>query len=43
MKLLTAALLLLLLVLCAAGVDGECPEGPLSPFCPILGNPSAKC
>lgn len=43
MRLLTAALLLLLLALCAARVDGECPGGPLSPSRPVLGNPSAKC
>lgn len=37
MRLLTAALLLLLLALCAAGVDGECPEGALSPSVPFWG------
>lgn len=42
MRLLTAALLLLLLALCAAGVDGECPGSPLSPSGPILGNPNTK-
>lgn len=40
MRLLTAALLLLLLALCAAGVDGECPEGLVShsgePICQML-------
>lgn len=29
MRLLSAALLLLLLALCAARVDGECPGGPV--------------
>lgn len=43
MRLLTAALLLLLLALCAARVDGECPGGRLSPSRPVLGNPSARC
>lgn len=39
MRLLAAALLLLLLALCASRVDGECRRGgPLSPSCPLLGN-----
>lgn len=40
MRLLAAALLLLLLALCASRVDGECREGPLSRSCPVLGSPS---
>lgn len=40
MRLLAAALLLLLLALCASRVDGECRKGPLSRSCPILGSSS---
>lgn len=39
MRLLTAALLLLLLALCAARVDGEFLGGPWAPVRPVLGNP----
>lgn len=39
MRLLAAALLLLLLALCASRVDGECREGPRSPSRPLEGSP----
>lgn len=42
MRLLTAALLLLLLALCAARVDGECLARPLAPARPVLGNPQRQ-
>ena len=42
MRLLTAALLLLLLALCAARVDGECLGGPWAPARPVLGNPQRQ-
>ena len=42
MRLLTAALLLLLLALCAARVDGECLRGPWAPARPVLGNPQRQ-
>lgn len=43
MRLLSAALLLLLLALCAARVDGECPGGLLSPSRHVLGRLGANC
>ena len=42
MRLLTAALLLLLLALCAARVDSECLGGPWEPARPVLGNPQRQ-
>lgn len=43
MRLLAAALLLLLLALCATRVDGECLRSPSPLSHPILGIPSANC